>query len=105
MKACLGSEFIVQSSFPLSLAGDAVLISAIDPIQPVAAQDDGRRRECSMVQAAGSITRRNGESQQASATRATMTMVAVMGSMSFFWVAFNLPDPIEKPCDQPHSPC
>ena len=45
-----------------------------------------------------------GDAQQASAKRATMTMVALMGSMSFSWVAFNLPNPIERPCEQDHSP-
>ena len=55
-------------------------------------------------QAGGNGARRSGEAQQASATRATMTMVAVMGSMGCSWVAFNLPDPIERTCDQPHSP-
>tara|TARA_B100001057_G_scaffold312119_1_gene312139 strand:- start:786 stop:953 length:168 start_codon:yes stop_codon:yes gene_type:complete len=52
---------------------------------------------------AGNAVSPSGEAQKASAIRATMTMVALMGSMSFSWVAFNLPDPIERPCDQPHS--
>jgi len=51
----------------------------------------------------GNVVSPSGDAQQASATRATMTMVAVIGSMGFSWVAFNLPDPIERPCDQPHS--
>ncbi|QNJ22167.1 hypothetical protein SynMITS9220_00863 [Synechococcus sp. MIT S9220] len=55
-------------------------------------------------QVAGNAVSPGGETQQASATRATITMVAVIGSMGFFWVAFNLPDPIERPCDQHHSP-
>jgi len=54
-------------------------------------------------QAGGNAVSPSGDAQQASATRATMTTVAVMGSMGFSWVAFNLPDPTERPCDQLHS--
>jgi|MDSZ01.2.fsa_nt_gb hypothetical protein len=51
------ARFRLPVQRPILLPGSRVVaaaapISAIDPIQPVAAQDEARRRECSLVQAA-----------------------------------------------------
>jgi len=56
--------------------------------------------------------RLGGEDQQASSTRATITMVALIGSKAFScldsqsirWLEFTIPLSSESACDQPHSP-
>jgi hypothetical protein len=62
--------------------------------------------------AAENDAHRSGDAQHASATRATITTVAVMGSMAFScldspsirWFEFPNSPSSERTCDQPHSP-